>query len=349
MTFSNSLYQYNLPRELIAQQPLTHRADARLLVVRRQTDSCEHCYVRDLPLLLQQGDTLVLNDSRVIPASLVGHRTQTGGQWRGLFLAEKVAHQWQLMARTRGKVTPGEAITLIDRMARNDLALHLLEKQPDGIWVARPEPAEDAITALERVGRVPLPPYIRGGQMVDADCQNYQTVYAQNPGSVAAPTAGLHFTNELLDQLKRRGILDTRLTLHVGRDTFQPLRSSSLEEHTMHAEWAELRPQAATSLRACRAARGRIVAVGTTSVRVLETASADGRLNPWRGLTKLFIRPPHKFRAVDALLTNFHLPCTTLLVLVSTFAGEALIRHAYQEAIRERYRFYSYGDAMLIL
>jgi S-adenosylmethionine:tRNA ribosyltransferase-isomerase len=202
---------------------------------------------------------------------------------------------------------------------------------------------------LERIGRVPLPPYIRSGEMVQADRLNYQTVYAKVPGAVAAPTAGLHFTPQLLQRMQDRNIERREVTLHIGLDTFRPITAERLDQHKMHSEWGEISDETAVELRERRAAGGRIVAVGTTSVRVLETAARDGKIRGWSGNTDLFIRPPYAFRAVDALMTNFHLPRTTLLLLVTAFGGEDLIRRAYEEAVREEYRFYSYGDAMLIL
>ena len=212
-----------------------------------------------------------------------------------------------------------------------------------------PESHETAAKVLERVGRVPLPFYIRDGQMLDADWQNYQTVFAKQPGSVAAPTAGLHFTDELLHRLVAVGVHVCQVTLHVGLGTFRPISGSRLSEHRMHCEWGSIDPATAESLRAARRAGMRIVAVGTTTARLLETAAAGGQLQAWAGRTDLFIRPPYEFRAVDAMMTNFHLPRSTLLVLVRTFGGDALMRRAYDEAIRQQYRFFSYGDAMLIL
>lgn len=342
-------YDYELPRELIAQQPLARRADARLLVADRQSGAIEHRHVRDLPEILRAGDRLVLNDTRVIPASLVGYRSETGGRWQGLFLERTDAGHWRVLGKTRGKLRAGETITLLDREARDAARLRLIEKLPEGAWLAHIEPEQDALALLERVGRVPLPHYIRGGAARAGDQQTYQTVFAREPGAVAAPTAGLHFTENLLNQLEQKGITNTRLTLHVGLGTFRPITADSLDAHAMHREWARITPQAVAELKQCRERGGRIVAVGTTSVRTLETAARGGELAPFSGETDLFIRPPYQFRAVDALLTNFHLPRTTLLVLVYTFGGADLIRRAYQEAVEQEYRFYSYGDAMLIL
>jgi S-adenosylmethionine:tRNA ribosyltransferase-isomerase len=244
---------------------------------------------------------------------------------------------------------PNETIRLINAQGQNDIQLRLGAKQDDGSWVVRPESQEETFALLARVGRVPLPPYIRKGEMTDADRDQYQTVYARWPGAVAAPTAGLHFSEALLNRLEEDRIVICPLTLHTGAGTFRPIATPLLAEHKMHSEWGEVRQEIADRILRCRAAGGRVMAVGTTSVRLLESAAADGTLKQFTGYTDLFIRPPYQFRVVDALLTNFHLPRTTLLVLVRTFGGGSLIARAYEEAIREGYRFYSYGDAMLIL
>lgn len=342
-------YDYTLPKDLIAQQPAPRRTDARLLVVRRATGAISHHHIRDLPELLKSMDCLVLNDTRVVPARLVGRRALTGGRWEGLFLADDGHGLWQILGKTRGKLTPGESIQLVNAVGQDDIELRLIEKRAEGVWIARPRSDEATLPLLERVGRVPLPHYIRDGAALDEDLERYQTVFAIHPGSAAAPTAGLHFSRELLGQLEARGVDSVRVTLHVGVDTFRPVSAPSLAEHKMHSEWGRIEPDAVAKLHKTREHGGRIVAVGTTATRVLETAARSGMLVPWNGHTDLFIRPPFEFRAVDALLTNFHLPRTTLLVLVRTFGGDELMKRAYQEAIRERYRFYSYGDAMLIL
>ncbi len=344
-----SQYDYDLPRELISQRPLTQRTDARLLLVDRGRQSLTHAYVRDLPELLRPGDCLVVNETRVVPARLVGTRAMTGGHWEGLFLSTEPPRHWRLLAKTRGKPQPGERIVLTNRQGREDVSLLLAEHLPGGEWIVAPESEEPAYELLERVGRVPLPHYIRGGEMLDEDLQSYQTVYARQAGSVAAPTAGLHFSQALLARLEQAGVQICRLVLHVGVDTFRPITVDALQQHRMHSEYGQIEAPTVEAIRAARAAGGRIVAVGTTSVRVLETAAQSGELQPWSGATDLFIRPPYTFRAVDCLMTNFHLPRTTLLVLVRTFAGDELIMRAYEEAIRESYRFYSYGDAMLIV
>lgn len=342
-------YDYDLPRELVAQEPLARRTDARLLVVNRAGGEISHRHVRDLPDILRPGDLLVLNDTRVVPARLIGHRTTTGGNWEGLFLSVDQQGLWHLLARGRGKMAIGETITLVNARGKDDILLRLVERADGGIWIMHPETDRTTLETLDRVGRVPLPPYIRHGEMVPADRERYQTVYARQPGAVAAPTAGLHFTDELLRRCESAGIGTCYVTLHVGLDTFRPVTAERLVDHPMHREWGELSETAMESVIECRRLGGRIVAVGTTSVRVLETAARSEPLAAWRGWTDLFIRPQYKFRLVDALLTNFHLPRTTLLVLVRAFGGDELMRRAYEEAIAQRYRFYSYGDAMLII
>jgi S-adenosylmethionine:tRNA ribosyltransferase-isomerase len=342
-------YDYDLPKHLIAQSPAACRTDARLLVVDRRQNSLQHKHIRDLPGILRPNDCLVINDTRVVPARLVGRRHSSGGRWEGLFLEASPNGLWRILCKTRGKLKPGDTITLTSAVEAEDVQLELATKESDGVWIARPLAMEDAFALLERVGRVPLPPYIRRGKMVAADREAYQTVYAQVPGAVAAPTAGLHFTTTLLERLVERGVELCSLTLHVGPGTFRPIATDTLAAHRMHSEWANLSQASVDRILACCKRGGRVVAVGTTSVRVLETAAANGALQPMVGHTDLFIHPPYQFRSVDALLTNFHLPRTTLLVLVRAFGGDELIRRAYQEAIERRYRFYSYGDAMLIL
>ncbi|MCA9172883.1 MAG: tRNA preQ1(34) S-adenosylmethionine ribosyltransferase-isomerase QueA [Planctomycetales bacterium] len=343
-------YDYELPRERIAQEPLAHRPDARMLVVDRSRDALELCHVRDLGDFLRPDDLLVLNDTKVMPARLVGRRESTGGRWTGLFLDADESNTWRVLGKTRGRLQALERVILNDRDGRPRLALTMLAPVERGIWVARVDGDQSPAEVLEQVGRVPLPPYIRGGEMVDSDVPNYQTVFAAKPGAVAAPTAGLHFTKPLLDQLQRQGVRQTYVTLHVGIGTFRPIQTERLEDHEMHYEWVEVGAAAAQEVQQCRARGGRVVAVGTTVVRSLESAA---RKSPpgqgWSGQTNLFIRPPFEFQTVDALLTNFHLPKSSLLVLVHAFGGSDLIRRAYDLAIREELRFYSYGDAMLIV
>jgi S-adenosylmethionine:tRNA ribosyltransferase-isomerase len=350
------LFDYEVPRQLVAQEPLRHRVDARLMVVDRHRQEIQHHHIRDLPHLLPPGDRLVLNNTRVILAQLVGRRAQTGGRWHGLYLESTPDGQWVILCKTRGRLLPGEKISLVDREGRPDITLWLMEKLDGGRWLAHSESDEPTPTLLDRLGRVPLPPYIRGGNMVDSDVANYQTVFAQRPGAIAAPTAGLHFSNELLKALEARGVPNTKITLHVGLGTFRPIETDAIDEHRMHSEWGEVTQPAADEMNAARAAGGRVIAVGTTVTRLLESAmraenkdSRTSQIPAWQGTTDLFIRPPFEFRAIDALLTNFHFPRTTLLLLVQTFGGWELIAEAYQQAIREEYRFYSYGDAMLIV
>ena len=352
MKNDDELFDYDLPRELIAQEPMTNRADARLMVVDRRSQTISHSHIRDLPELLGPGDRLVLNDTKVVPAKLVGRRETTGGAWEGLFLGADPSGDWRLVCKTRGTLRPPESVVLVDRDGRDAERLWLVEKVEGGVWLARPEGESTPDAALGAYGRVPLPHYIRDGRMIDSDVDRYQTVFARRPGAVAAPTAGLHFTEGLLRSIEKRGVEFTALTLHVGMGTFRPIKGSP-DDHPMHQEWCELSQRAADEVNATRRAGGRVVAVGTTAVRTLETAAgnaADGdAVSPFTGETDLFIRPPHAFRAVDALVTNFHFPRTTLLLLVEALAGRDLLRHAYHEAIAERYRFYSYGDAMLIV
>ena len=336
---------YDLPECLIAQEPCPERDRSRLMVVRRAEGVIEHRVFADLPDLLRSGDLLVLNDTRVIPARLIGHRARTGGRWEGLFLRETADGLWELLCQTRGRLVAGEIIVVEPA----ELELILVRQSPERHWLARPGESGAVLDLLRRHGRIPLPPYIRKGRASQADVERYQTVYAHQPGAVAAPTAGLHFTPGVFDRLDGRGIGRAFLTLHVGEGTFAPIKGDDIAQHHIHREWGELSADTACRIGACRTSGGRIVAVGTTSVRVLETVATTGPLRSWSGETDLFIRPPYPFRLVDALVTNFHLPRTSLLCLVSAFAGVELIRQAYKTAIAEGYRFYSYGDAMLIL
>ncbi len=249
------------------------------------------------------------------------------------------------MSQTRGRLAPGESIIV----EPGGLTLTLVSQTPERHWLARPGEPGASLELLGRHGRVPLPPYVRKGRATAADAERYQTVYARQPGAVAAPTAGLHFTPRVFRGLDERSIGRAFVTLHVGEGTFAPIKVDDIAQHRMHREWGELSAETASRIGACQASGGRVVAVGTTSVRMLETAAAAGPLASWSGETELFIRPPYQFRLVDALVTNFHLPQTSLLCLVSAFAGVELIRQAYMTAIAEGYRFYSYGDAMLIV
>jgi len=337
---------YDLPAELIAQEPAAERDRARLLVVSRADVSLAHRVIADLPELLHPGDLLILNDTRVVPARLLGKRLRTGGKWEGLFLRALPDASWEMLCQTRGRLTEGERILV----APGPLELELVRRTSEGHWLAQPSVPHAAFELLQTYGQVPLPPYIGQGRAGEADQERYQTVYAARPGAVAAPTAGLHFTPRLLEQLAEHGIPTARVTLHVGVGTFQPIQAEDFRQHQMHREWGELPAATVAAIAACRLRKGRIIAVGTTTVRVLETAAqANPELQPWSGETDLFIYPPYEFKMVDALLTNFHLPRSTLLLLVGAFAGVDLIREAYRTAIAQQYRFYSYGDAMLVL
>lgn len=344
-----STYDYSLPESLIAKIPLPTRDASRLLVISRQTQQISHKSIRDLPELLAPHDCLVLNNTQVLPARLLGHRVATGGKWEGLYLGSDENGQWKLIGQTRGYLQIGESVAI--RASNGDqLQLELVAREADGVFVFTPKQEGSAVQLLHQFGSLPLPPYFDRKTADANDQERYQTVFARNPGSVAAPTAGLHFTPQLLEQCHDRGITQTELTLHVGLGTFRPVSVENLDEHQMHSEWCELDHAAIQELERARAQGGRVVAVGTTSLRTLESAAnAHQPLQAWQGTTQLFIRPPYSFKVVDALVTNFHLPKSTLLMLVSAFAGVDLIRRAYEEAIAEQYRFFSYGDAMLIL
>jgi S-adenosylmethionine:tRNA ribosyltransferase-isomerase len=338
---------YDLPSRLIAQQPCAERDQSRLLRVRRSDATIAHHHFHELPDLLASGDLVILNDSRVLPARLLGHRAHTGGKWEGLFLACQADGCWELLCQTRGRLIEGEMILV----EPGPLQLCLEQRSPEGHWLARPSEPGTPVELLHTYGQVPLPPYIRKGRARAPDRERYQTVYARVAGSVAAPTAGLHFTPRVFDRLEQRGIARAFVTLHVGLGTFQPIQATDVTQHRMHSEWAELPATTVEAITTCKARGGRVVAVGTTTVRVLESAArrTDLGLAPWSGDTSLFIYPPHKFRIVDALLTNFHLPRSTLLLLVAAFTGVELTRQAYKTAVEQEYRFYSYGDAMLIV
>jgi S-adenosylmethionine:tRNA ribosyltransferase-isomerase len=357
-------FDFDLPPDRIAQAPARPRDASRLLLLNRTTGATSHHTFRDLPDLLAPGDVLVMNDTRVIPAAFTAMRA-TGSRIEGCFLRAVDADRWEVLLAGRGRLKVGERLSLIDAAGRPRFEVELEGRGEGGTWTVRPPAGTDALVALQAVGRPPLPPYIRRDDTAapDADRGDYQTVYAARDGAVAAPTAGLHFTSEVLARLDGRGIERITLTLHVGLGTFQPVRVERLADHRMHAEYVEVSAEAADRINRARAAGRRIVAVGTTTVRALESAAETGDcpqfsvnkdgpymcVRPMSGWTDIFIRPPYEFRAVDALITNFHLPRTTLLVLVSALAGRDRILAAYAEAIRTGYRFYSYGDAMLII
>jgi S-adenosylmethionine:tRNA ribosyltransferase-isomerase len=338
-------FDYDLPAASIAQEPAP-RGESRLLVLDRQGPE-RHARVRDLPRLLRPGDLLVLNDTRVIPARLYG-RSAGGGRME-ILLVERVAErEWDALVKPGRRARPGAVIEIGEIGAPPErLAAEVVDKREDGLHRLRfSEPIEPH---LDRLGHIPLPPYIHRPDTPE-DRERYQTVFARQPGAVAAPTAGLHFTAEILEQVAAAGGEIARVTLHVGLGTFKPVSAERIEEHRMESERYEIGEETAEAIRRARAAGKRIVAVGTTVVRTLESAAlaGDGEVRAGSGATRLYITPGFNFQVVDALLTNFHLPCSTLLMLVSAFAGRERVLAAYEEAIREGYRFYSYGDAMLV-
>ena len=340
--------QYDLPPDLIAQTPIEPRDASRLLVLERSTGAVRHTRFGELREWMQTGDTLVVNRTRVVPARFFARRA-TGGLVEGLFLGVAADGYWLTLLKAGGRLRGGERL----QFEHTPWAIELVDGRGQGQWLVRPDVNLPAHTILERVGRTPLPPYIRRGQDDPREAEDrgrYQTVYAEQPGAVAAPTAGLHFTPELLDELAALGVGIARLTLHVGLGTFKPVTEERLQEHPMHSESYDLPAAAAEQINETRSAGGRIVCVGTTTVRTLETcADEDGTLHAGTGETDLLIYPPYRFKAVDVLLTNFHLPGSTLLALVFAFAGREATLAAYRQAIEQRYRFYSYGDAMLIV
>ena len=332
-------FNYELPPELIAQLPLAQRSASRLLCFDKQSGDLNDQKFSDLPALLNPGDLLVFNNTEVIPARLFGTKASGG---RVEILVERLLNEQECLAQVRASKSPkaGGMLILEDGsefkvLGREDSFFHL---QAVG---------GDLMSFLKDMGHMPLPPYITR-EDTDRDRRRYQTVFAETPGAVAAPTAGLHFDQDLLDQLKDQGIESTTVTLHVGAGTFQPVRVDNIEDHHMHAEWLNVPQSACDAIAAARARGGRVIAVGTTAVRSLETAAAGGELVPFTGDSRIFIYPPYQFRVVDAMVTNFHLPESTLLMLVSAFAGQEQTLAAYRHAIDQRYRFFSYGDAMLI-
>ncbi|MBQ8992278.1 tRNA preQ1(34) S-adenosylmethionine ribosyltransferase-isomerase QueA [Candidatus Saccharibacteria bacterium] len=335
-------FDYDLPKDLIAQTPLKDRASSRLLVVDRENDTFRDRTFRDIIEYLSPGDALVLNETKVLPARIIRVKKETGGAVELLLLKNLGGDKWECLARPGKRLRPGTELDFGDGL----LAAKVLEKLDGGI--IQVEFSYDGIflELLERLGTMPLPPYIHA-QLKDQS--RYQTVYAKNLGSAAAPTAGLHFTPELLEQISAKGIKIVKITLHVGLGTFRPVEVEDVQAHKMHTESYEISAEAAETLNRVKNAGGKIVAVGTTTVRTLETAAReDGSFEACSGETSIFIYPGYKFRAVDCLITNFHLPKSTLLMLVSAFAGEDLIKRAYAHAVREQYRFFSFGDAMLI-
>ena len=336
-------YEFDLPSELIAQEPLPDRTASRLMVVHRADDRIEHRRFVELADLIPAGSLLVVNTTRVLKARLLGRR-KSGARAEVLLLKPLGDHVWEAMVSPGGKLRPGRRVEVGD-----DLAIEILDQTERRTRLVRLEsPLSDA-DAIARHGHVPLPPYIDRAD-TSADESRYQTVYARQEGSVAAPTAGLHFSPDLLREIERRGVARAEVVLHVGAGTFKPVESDDPAAHVMHEESFAVPEQTASAIAAARARNASVWAVGTTTMRTLESAaSGDGRVEPGEGTTALFIRPPFEFRVVERLITNFHLPRSTLLMLVAAFAGYDLTMRAYREAIAQRYRFFSYGDAMAIL
>ncbi|MFO1371569.1 MAG: tRNA preQ1(34) S-adenosylmethionine ribosyltransferase-isomerase QueA [Candidatus Competibacteraceae bacterium] len=333
-------FYFELPLELVAQYPPAQRGDSRLLTLNGVSGALSDRLFRDLPELLRPGDLLVFNDTRVIPARLYGRKASGG---RIQVLVERLLDERRALVHIRANRAPkpGSRVQFDAGFTATVLGRH------DDLFEIRTDGAQPLLALLEQHGQLPLPPYITREPTPD-DTQRYQTVYARRPGAVAAPTAGLHFDQPLLDQLAAQGVAQTFITLHVGAGTFQPLRVENIEEHVMHAEWIEVSAEVCAHIHAARARGGRVIAVGTTATRALETAAWDGDIQPWCGETRMFIYPGYRFRCVDALITNFHLPESTLLLLVAAFAGQTHVLRAYRHAVEQRYRFFSYGDAMFL-
>ncbi len=334
-------FNYDLPDALIAQAPLPERSASRLLLVPPAPAQFGDLGIRDLPLLLQPGDLLVFNDTRVIPARLFGHK-QTGG--RVEIMIERLLGEGQALAQL-GVSKPPQVGSMIGLDAGGQA--EVLERVGDGFWMLRFNVSEPFEVWLQHAGQLPLPPYIQHQPGAD-DAERYQTVFARELGAVAAPTAGLHFDEALLGSLRARGVDFGHITLHVGAGTFQPVRVENVLQHRMHSEWLSVGVGLVEQVQRTRAVGGRVIAVGTTVVRALESVMQAGALQPFEGDTSIFIYPGYRIRSVDMLLTNFHLPESTLLMLVSAFSGKSRIFAAYEHAVRERYRFFSYGDAMLL-
>ncbi|MEJ0091527.1 MAG: tRNA preQ1(34) S-adenosylmethionine ribosyltransferase-isomerase QueA [Limisphaerales bacterium] len=351
-------FNFPLPPELIAQEPVSKRDDSRLLVLERPSGRITHRKFRDLLGFLRAGDVLVLNNSRVIPARLRGVNAVTGGKFEVLLLEENALNDWWAMLRPGKNARLRTQINLLDHGGKPAKIIGKVEEINDeGHRRLKFSGTPDIKDELDRLGEIPLPPYIERKTTQASDRERYQTVFSKPAGSVAAPTAGLHFTEALLDEIRAHGVEICFITLHVGLGTFQPVKAETLAEHKMHEERFEVSDATVRAVNEAKKNGNRVFAVGTTSLRVLESLAAqnDGKLNAGNGKTSIFIYPPYDFKIVDVLLTNFHLPCSTLLMLISAFTspcrinGREMILNTYAEAIRERYRFFSYGDAMLIL
>lgn len=361
-TYSSQIsdFDYDLPQELIAQTPLEPRDSSRLLVVERATGTLNHSHFRDIGDYLRPGDLLIANQSRVIPARLLGKRAKTGGHVEILLLAERAdlgTDIWETLVRPGRRLREGALMLFGDESGTDVLQAEVLQRTENGgrivrfTAVSQPQSAGSATSVselIEQLGHMPLPPYIHEKLQ---DPERYQTVYSRIVGSAAAPTAGLHFTPELLARLRQQGVQVGFVTLHVGLDTFRPVEVEDFREHKMHSEEIDLDEHTAELIQQTRHSGGRVIAVGTTVVRVLESVASvhNGQALPYHGATRLFITPGYRFQLVDGMITNFHLPRSTLLLLVSAFSSKPLMDQAYQEAVRERYRFFSFGDAMLIV
>jgi len=343
-------FDYSLPHELIAQTPTEPRDQSRLMVLNRSNSSIEHRKFFEITDYLRAGDVLLFNDTRVIPARLKGKRIDTGGEIEILLLRRFGACAWETLVKPGKRVNIGTMIeitndSVVDNKYEAKVLAKVIELGQGGIKVM----AFSDETLLPKLGKIPLPPYIHTQLILP---ERYQTVYANEAGSVAAPTAGLHFTPELLGDIKRKGVQCLFLTLHIGLDTFRPVREDNPLEHPIYREYGMLKPEVASQLSQARAEGRRIICVGTTAVRIIEQVAQNSKaalLGPFEGWVSLFILPGYQFRAVDALVTNFHLPRSTLLMLVTAFVGKDFINRAYEEAMAQRYRFYSFGDAMLII
>ena len=335
-------FYYDLPPELIAQTPLPRRDGSRLLCLDRETGETEHRHFYDLPELLRDGDCLVLNDSRVLPARLIGRRVPGGGVCEILLLTQREEDLWECLVRPGKKLRPGAKVSFGD----GTLTAVVEAEVSDGNRLVRFSYEGIFMEVLEALGEMPLPPYIKEKL---TDWERYQTVYSKEPGSAAAPTAGLHFTQALLEQIREKGVKICYVTLHVGLGTFRPVKEENILDHEMHSEFCIIPEETARIVNETKRAGGRIIAVGTTSCRTLESfAAEDGTLRPCSGWTDIFIYPGYRFRCIDALITNFHLPESTLIMLVSALAGRETILRVYREAVDLRYRFFSFGDAMFI-
>ena len=335
-------FNYELPKELIAQTPLEKRDTSRLMTLDRKTGAWEHHHFYELPDFLEPGDCLILNDSRVLPARLLGQRLPGGGACEVLLLIDRGEKTWECLVRPGRHMREGTKLSF----GNGELTAEVTEVLSDGNRLVRFDYEGIFLEVLEHLGKMPLPPYIKEELQ---DQERYQTVYSKVPGSAAAPTAGLHFTPELLETIRRKGVNIGYVTLHVGLGTFRPVKEEEITEHEMHSEFCILPPETARLINETKAGGRRCICVGTTSCRTLESwAAEDGRMEPKAGWTSIYIYPGYRFKVMDGLVTNFHLPESTLIMLVSAFAGREHVLAAYEEAVRERYRFFSFGDAMFL-